>query len=333
MQYQNIEIHGAAELSEVEGGVSPCRFPANVRERLSDSAKQGAALHMDGMELRFVPTDEVKITLSTKNAGAVNNAVLYYGSVQSGWETLEVRITDTPKAFTFKPSPRLATLQQMRDAYGMPFAPTVLRVMLDHSPIVIHDVKGEVRPPRADELPRAKGIFYGSSITHGSLACTPNMFWARRVAEALGCDHNNYGLAGNCRLEKEVADWFADRTDWDWAHFELGINVVWEYTPDTFRAKVRYLLETVHAAHPEKYIFCTDIFYWNDDFKGENRSDVLRRVVTEEVARLGSDKVIHIAGTDMLPDLSQVSEDLVHPAADGVATIAHNLTAALRRYF
>lgn len=333
MLYQNLDLHAIAEIKPADGGVRPYRLPAAVIPALSEQG-QRMAQNIVGAELRFVPLeDEVKITLSTAEAGTCNEALLYYGAVQSGWETLQIHIDDTPRTFTFRRSPRQGELEQVTAQNGFAFAPQVLRVLLSGAAIIIHDVKGAVRPPLPEELPAKKGVFYGSSITHGSLACTPNMFWTRRTAEALGADQENCGLAGSCRMEAAMADWFAARDDWDFMVLEMGVNVLDVYDADTYRTRVRYMLETLHAAHPEKRLFCIDLFYCNADLRGSAMPDTFRAILGEEIARIGSDRVVHVPGRSILDGTAGLSEDLVHPNIEGVNTIVRNLTAALRPYF
>jgi len=331
MIYNGIDIHGASYLEPTADGVCPRRYPAEVRAALNESG-QNAALNLCGMELRFVPQGEVKITMSTVGEKSINAAWLFYGSTQAGWETGAVRITHTPQAFTFRPSARPAFLGQVAQHCNHPFAPTVLRLVLDSAQIVIHSIEGDVRPPKAEEVPRENILFYGSSITHGSLAAAPVSYWCRRVAENFRRDHINLGLAGSCLMQAEVADWIAARTDWQVAVLEMGINVLDKYDEDTYRERVRYMIETVHAAHPDKYIFCIDVFYYYGDMFGNKRVGAFREIMAQEVARIASDRVVHIPALSIMGGMHGLSEDMVHPSAAGVEEMARNLSEALKPY-
>lgn len=331
MIYNGIEIHGASWVEETENGVIPRRYPAAVREALNDIG-QGAALNLCGVELRFVPEGEVKITLSTASGKGMNRAQLYYGSTQAGWETGEVKITGTPKEITFRQSERVEFLEASAKAHGDVFSPKVLRLVVENAPILIHSIEGNVRPPKADEVPAENVLFYGSSITHGSLAAAPSTYWNRRVVENLGRDHVNLGLAGSCLVQKEVVDWICSRTDWQVAVLEMGINMVDSVETEDYRQRVRYMLETIHAKHPDKYKFCIDVFYYYGDLFDKGRVKEYRQVMAEEVARIGSDRLIHISGLDMLTGVHGLSEDMVHPNVIGVEEIARNMTAKLGEY-
>ncbi len=328
MLYQNMDIHGAVELHEVDGGVMPYRLPKAVYE-IHPHLKEHTLCTV-GMELRFVPEGEVKVTLSARGG---NYATVFYGSLQSGEAVQHITIPSTPTTFTFHPPKMAKHTAHVTALYHLPYAHNVVRILLGNAPIVVHSIEGPCRPPHADEVPAKTGIFYGSSITQG--ACLPSnaLLWSRRVAEALGCDHFNHGVAGNCKLEKEFSDWFAARDDWDFAVLELGINMVDRYDPEDFRGRVRYMLNAMHQAHPDAYIFCIDVFCYRGDLFNENMAPPFRRALEEEVARIGSDRVIHIPGLDILPTGAGLISDIVHPGVEGVIEIAHNLTATLKPYF
>lgn len=331
MIYKGIEIHGASWVEETENGGIPRRYPADVREVLSDIGKN-AALNLCGVELRFVPEGDVTITLSTASGKGLNRAQLYYGNTQAGWETGEVKITGTPKEITFRLSARTEFLDKAAEACGHPFKPCVLRLALENAPILIHSIEGNVRPPKADEVPAENILFYGSSITHGSLAAAPSTYWTRRVAENLHRDHINLGLAGSCLVQKEVVNWICNRDDWQVAVLEMGINMVDNVETEDYRQRVRYMLETIHAKHPDKYKFCVDVFYYYGDLFEKGRVKEYRKVMAEEVARIGSDRMIYINGLDILTGVGGLSEDMVHPCIAGVEEIARNMTLALKPY-
>lgn len=327
MLYQGLDIHGAVELEKTADGVIPHRLPRSVWEPLD---LKGHALAPTGTELRFVPEGEVTITLS---AAGHNCATVYYGALQSGETPQHFVIPNTPTAFTFRPLGAAHYAAEAKERYTLPYGPHVVRVLLGNAPVTVHKVEGACRPPHADELPPQTGLFYGSSITQGAFLPSNALLWSRRVAEALGCDHLNLGMAGRCFAERETADWLAARNDWDFAVLELGINMVDHHTCDEFRRRVRYLLETLHAAHPEKYLFCLDIFCYRGDLFHENNAPPFRRAVGEEAARLGSDRVVHIPALDILPTGAGLSTDMVHPGIEGALEIAHNLTRALKPFF
>lgn len=336
MIYNGLELHGISEVIPVCGGVRTQRVPNDTFMGLNPKAQEMALLNV-GTEIRFVPDGEVRLTLSTLNKDEINIFYVFYGSVQSGWETSSYIVTNTPKEFTFKQSKNLDELAVMSEESRAPFAPVIIRLLLGHAPIVIHKVEGNVRPPRKEELPDMKGLFYGSSITHGSLALIPNLYFARRTADILGCDSENYGFAGSCRVEEALADYFAARNDWDFMVLELGINVKGSMPANEFRRRVHYMINKIHDTHPDKYLFCLDIFTLRADYLDENDSsrgelELFRSIVAQEATAVGSEYVRHFDARTILDTRQMLSEDLCHPTAEGVIHIADNLSYYMNPY-
>ena len=287
MIYRNIEIWGADTLKEIKGGVCPQKVPDEVCDKLSSWAPAHARRNI-GMEIRFVPAEEaeIKLTLSTKLEGETNTLILYHGAMQSGSVYL---ITNEPKTITVKLPEKLQALERIRNENGLAFSPKVVRFIMGLSPVIIHSVEGDCRVPEKDEVPELNGIFYGSSITQGSNGIIPNLLWNRRTADKLGVDCRNFGFAGCCLVEKAMADYFAALDDWDFMVLELGINLVGKIELDEFRERVRYTLNTIHNSHPDKYMFCIDIFhYGSDNGSYYTKVDAFRQVVIEEAAKIAS---------------------------------------------
>ena len=338
MIYQNVELFNVAEVITPEDGgegVQLLRCPPSVRACLNPAAQDAAAC-VTGCELRFVIEEGDSATLTLRNLGASNARLLvYYGSMQSGWKTLTQYSHDTPTDLTFQ-YPDLDRLEAFAKASEFPFSPRVIRVLLpsEAGKIAFLGVKaGKVRPPRPDEVPsRGCLLFYGSSITHGSLACTQNGLFAQKVARALKMDAQNQGYAGSNFIEPEVADWLSQKGDWTAMVAELGINIVDQVEPEEYRRRVRYFIETVHGANPKKYLAMIDMFYSGRDFDKKPFAAAYRKVMAEEVARVNSPFVVYVNGLSILNGPEFLSSDFVHPSIDGVCEIAKNLTPVLEKY-
>lgn len=330
MIYNNIEIWGASALTEAKGGVCPQKVPSEICEVLSSRAPSHARKNI-GMEIRFVPVDgDVKLTLSTLTEGEVSKLYLYHGLVQS---PTVITVTNEPTEFTFSLPEKLDALEKTRKRYDLAFSPRVIRLLMSAPRIVIHKIEGNARLPEADEVPSLNGIFYGSSITQGSHGVIPSLFWNRRTADKLGVDCRNYGFAGCCLVEHAMADYFASLEDWDFMVMELGINLVGKIELDEFRERVRYTLNTVHSAHPEKYIFCIDIFhYGSDNGDYHTKVDAFRQVVIEEAALIASPYIKIFGGETILTSDIGLSSDMVHPGIEGMIEMADNLSRLMRPY-
>ncbi len=333
MLYNNFELHNIAELIPAaedgsgSDGFYMSRVPSAVRECMSDQGKR-MAIGLTGCEMRFVlNSGRAEITLSTAVPGATTYLLIYYGSIQSGWQTLRHYITDQPTTVTLGPPPSPDKLDGITKAAGLPFSPQVIRIIFECGALILHDAKGDVRPPRADEVPARRFMMYGSSITHGSLACTPNMTYLMQISRRLGMDMYSFGFAGSCRMEKEVIDYITaqDETNprrWDFAIFELGINIL-GMEDDEFERRVKYTLDTAQKNNPGKKLFVIDIFYHSGDLFGSPKTDSFRRIV--KACCEGRENVTHIDGRTLLTSCRGLSADLTHPNADGVAEIAENL--------
>ncbi|MBQ8509821.1 MAG: hypothetical protein IJ493_07945 [Clostridia bacterium] len=328
MLYNNFELYNIAELIPAEdGGHYMSRVPSHVRAAMSEQG-QRMAIGLTGCEMRFVINNgKAEITLQTTQPGVTTYALLYYGGVQAGWQTVRHYIYDHPTTITIEPPAGMDTLRAISDAAGYPYSPEVCRIVFECGSLILLDAKGDVRPPKADEVPSRRFMMYGSSITHGSLACTPNMTYLEQISRRLGMDMYSFGFAGSCCMERAVCDYICaqDETNprrWDFAVFELGINVL-HIAEDDFASRVKYLLDTAQAKNPGKKLFVIDIYYHSGDLLGSPKTDAFRRIVRE--ACEGRENVMHIDGRTLLTSARGLSADFTHPNVDGVSEIAQNL--------
>lgn len=328
MIYQNVELHGAEEIYEAKGGIALRRVPVSLHNSIS---KNGviAAHRTGGCEIRFVPDREVYITLSTLKEGDSAHLTVYHGCMQRGtlWAG-SVIVGNEPKRFMFRKSPDFAFLCKTAEQYNQPFDPQVIRIVCDSVPIVIHSIEGSCRPPSKNEKPDKTMLFYGSSICHGAAAPTGDLNWPFLTAKKLGIDHINFGFPASGLYEPEIADYIAGRNDWDCLFLEIGINF---YSDEisSIKKRVKYMLETVRKAHPEKYIFCTDIFYANT----KEDISVVREAIKTSVLEVKDEKIIFIDALSLMGEANLLSEDHVHPSVEGHIKISDNLYNAIKKYF
>ena len=333
---QNLEFFNTAELLPAEDGgkgLELYRCPREVCEQLNPTA-QNAAAYTTGSEIRFVPEGDGEVRLTLRSIGQpITRAIVYYGSIQSGWQTLFQYICDRPTELCFR-VPNPDRLEAYSEAARQPFSPRVVRLLLpdEGAKIAFLGAQGAFRPPRAEEVPDKCLLFYGSSITHGSLACTPNGFFSSQVGRTLRCDVQNQGYAGGCHMEAAMAEYIAGKGDWTACVAEMGINIVGAVEPEEYRRRVREWIRIVHGANPKKYLFLTDLFYSPGDFRGERRVAEYRKAMADEVEAVRSPYVVYFNGLSLLNGVEYLSADLIHPTLDGVNEIARNLTAKLRPY-
>lgn len=329
MIYKNIEIHNCSELlkDEQTGFSRMCRIPLSLNEKIT-----GNGFTNCGVELRFVPIDdEIKITLKAAE-GACVTLIVYYGSVQSGWQNVFKKVYDTPTEIVLPKASNPEFLERVTKENSLPFSPEVIRVILPVANIEIGDVKGRCRPPEKSEVPSLRYLAYGSSITHGSLALNAPSAYVARVGKALGADTQNLGFAGHAKLEKEMADYIAKECEFDFATLEMGVNIL-KIDCDDFRNRVRYFISTIAKAHPDKKIFCLDIFYMSGDMydiEGQNPPSAFRSIVKETVEELALPNTVYVCGLDCLDTSLGLSQDEVHPNENGCEMIGENLSCIIK---
>ena len=339
MIWKNIEIFNAEELVEFEdGSVSWLRIPTNAYNAMEKPMGKLMAEGITGVELRFVPkSDSVKIVLSSmEDESSINTFHIYRGGLQGGFEDHELNCYIPPKArtFAFKRAANHADHQKVHEAIGLDWDADVIRVIFDRGQVKLHDVIGEVEPPKPEQVPKNTLLFYGSSITHGSNSIDMSHTWASVLAYNLNMDCRNLGFAGSCAMEPELVDYIAtlgEQGKWQIANLELGINVRhWE--EEKIYDRVENTLRQIAGRNPEKPIFVISPFYYGDEFlKGCPGGTRWRKIIPEVVSKLNYPNVTYIDGLDLLGDISGMSGDLIHPNIYGVQQIADRLTAIYRK--
>lgn len=91
-------------------------------------------------------------------------------------------------------------------------------------------------------------------------------------------------------------------------------------------------METVVAAHPDKFIFCIDLFTHYADFKpAAPKAEEFREVVRQVAAKYESGKVVHVDGWTILASPTGLFTYLVHPSDEGMQEMGEKLAALIRR--
>ena len=338
MLYKNAEIHNVEEMiTNADGSVSFIRVPEAVYEKLETSDGKKQAICTTGVEIRFViKGDAAKIKMATDgDASSTNVFHVYRGGIQGGWEDHEVHkvVKEDAEEFIIKKSPDIEKLKKMTEVSGLSFDPAVVRVIFDRGRYKFYDISGDIEPPKKEQLPGKTLLTYGSSITHGSNSIDASHSWASILAHNLDMDLRNLGLAGSCALEKEMADFIAKSGQagkWDKAILELGINVL-SWDEEKIWERSTYFIEKVAKANSDKDIYIISPFYYCDEYFANGKSgEKWRRILKEVVEKLDCSNVKYIKGTDILPDMSYISADMVHPNIYGVQKIAEELTGIIR---
>lgn len=329
MIYERAELHNVVELYEPDDGIGQglCRIPLDLRAQLNDSAKANA-IQGTGCEFRFnLEDDEAIVTLQMMERPAI--VELYSGPFMTGWQV----VTTEPTEIVVRRPDRLSRLVELAQDREMDFDPRLSRVMLPwRPPVRLLGLEGTVRPPAEGQVPDTRYLAYGSSITHGNSGVRASGGYARRTAQRLGADLINLGFGGGAHCEFAMADYIAERDDWDVATLELGINMISWLDTSIFNERLTYFVETIAEAHPDQWVFCIDMFPFHMDFDPESeKNHAYRAAVRDLVEGIDAPQLIYFDGRDLMRDVTGLTADLVHPSPVGMEEISENLASRMVR--
>lgn len=336
MIYNNIDFHNVSELIKTQNGYLMQRVSSGIMPYLSEAAQKQIAFYGTGTELRFVinsGTVEFKFYVDEKLFEGITASThptihIFYGNNQSGCRTPDFVLSPGMNSVTLSIPDELPSLKKLHKMCGEKgFDPSVVRMILPQSIIEFVSVSGDISVPDKSLYPDKTILFYGSSITNGADAASMIASFAFRTAKQLGCDYFNLGFSGNARIEPQMAQFIADRGDYDYICVEFGANV-YDYSKEKFRSHVQNFLDIIEKTG--KPIFCTDVFACASDlYNDAAKSNEMRATVKELVS--GRKSVYYKPGLEMLPKrLDYLCSDGVHPSVEGSEVLTHNYTAVLR---
>jgi hypothetical protein len=330
-------IYQQVELFNVEGllidpqnhAIGFTRVPDGLRLLLNDNAR-AYALHTAGCEIRFnLLSDQAVVHLQCSDALFPAIVEVYQGSFQTNWTI----VGTGPTAIPVERSVTRELVRRLGTSGVFPYDPELTRILLPwNASTQLVGLDGQVSVPRPEQSPLRKYLAYGSSITHGAIGIRPSDTYGHWVARAFGADLINLGLAGGAHLEPAMAAYIANRSDWDFATLEMGINVIGDIEVGEFEEPVRTFVATIARRHPEQWIACIDLFTCDLDIAKDPKIAAFRTVVRAVVEQLNLPRLIHISGTELLTSVQGLTADLVHPSTAGMEEIAHNLVHVLHNH-
>ncbi|MBI1337568.1 MAG: hypothetical protein GC164_11465 [Phycisphaera sp.] len=334
MKYQSIELHNVCDIIQTpdQPGFKTSRIPLAVRERVNRGA-QNMVLHGSGVELRGMLKvgDEARVVLQNLDDNVVPPVAMVYHGCFSG-QTVLLSREPTEIKITIKDPAKFEVMSRITKERKLPFDAGLVRVCLPPiHPVRILAIEGGLTYPAPGSTPTKTMLAYGSSITHGAHAIAPHSTYAAQCATQLGVDLVNLGVGGSAQMDSAMADHIAGRDDWDFATFEMGINVrTWPV--EKFREAVDHFVSTVVRAHPDKFIFCIDVFTCDHDFQtGPSNVPAFREIVREIAHKQDSPRVAYIDGRTLLRDPGGLTVDLVHPNDIGMTQIGHTLAGVMAK--
>ncbi len=328
MIYGNIELYNVEELIEPEdkAGKIMTRIPNNLRITLNKSARANAFCTA-GCEIRLkLVGNNAKVVLKCVT-GAI--AEVFQGS----FYVCSRFVGSDPTEISLSLPQNMEVLDRLSKKENLPFDARVTRLILPYTSIRLMDVDGNIDLPEKSLVPEKRYLTYGSSITHGASAVRPTGTYAMRTAQLLGTDLINLGFGSGAHCEKQMADYIAERKDWNFATLELGINMVQSFETKEFKNRVEYFIARIAELHSNKWIFCIDLFTFYADFDSSSKKqNEFRQIVENTVKNLRMSKLVYIDGRDILRNATGLTSDLVHPSPEGMEEIALNLSRYMSKY-
>ena len=328
--YPSVRLHDVAELAEpdwTDSGDELRRVPGDVAENVNVAARERIR-HPAGSEIRFVPDSDAATVRVTLSAATETLARPFWGTFQ-GEEPLD--LGPEPTTFELSVPEPIADLDRAVADAADTFDPRVCRLRFEPwAPVALHDVAGECRPPSDAETPDRRYLAYGTSITEGAAASATHLNYVSRVARDLDVDPVNLGMSGAAYCEPAVADYIAERDDWDVATLSLSVNMANRgFTVEQFRERAEYLVETVAAADPSRPVVCVTLFPYHADLResgDRERARAYREALEAVVTACDSGTVSVVDGRE-LAAADGLTTDLLHPGDAGMESIADGLGA------
>lgn len=323
------ELYNIDTQIQTDQGLRICRVPADVRDQLLPGAHDVASLSATGCEIRFVMNEGCdRVTVHINCLEPFMLLQLYFGSFQGGWQYLHIRGLNPGKnTLQIERPSNIELLRKESAKRNHPFSPDVMRLCFRSGGIADISLEGDVRPPCADEVPQKRILFYGSSITHGSLSYLTCNDYASLVCRNLNADLINKGFAGSCRMERAMVDYIAGRDDYEFCVFEAGSNIPGEQSGDEFMRSVLYTLKAYEKQRPNQKMFVID-----DLLVLRPEHDLRHEQVRKCVQAMNNPNFIYTSGYDMLPDADLIAADFTHPTVEGHHVMADYLLGVIRKH-
>ncbi|MFC4597806.1 GDSL-type esterase/lipase family protein [Cohnella hongkongensis] len=337
MIYRQMELHNVEELVPVEGrpGLLLQRVPESVRAGLGELGSQQIR-RAAAVEIRFCAPAGSDSSVTLASYGGTSTVQVYYGDYwledhELGEEPKRIAVKEPEPGFQFQYPWKE---QVPRLSYG-----PVWRLVLQGFEVHLLDRSGEgLRPPEAKEKPALTYLAYGTSITFGISAATPDMTYVGQTAWRLGLDTINLGMPGSAYCETAIAEHIAGRNDWDIASLCISVNMLNQgVTVREFAEKAEAMVRRIASAHPSKPLVCISLFPSFADlgwtWPGRDvqaSSEEYRRTLKRIAEGSGYPNVHYADGRELLDDWRGLSHDLLHPGNAGMIRIGERLARFMR---
>lgn len=176
---------------------------------------------------------------------------------------------------------------------------------------------------------RHRVLIYGSSITQGASASRPGMAYPSRMSRSLGIEFINFGLSGNGKMEKTVADMIKEM-DAD----AYILDCVPNPNPKEITERTAYLVTEIRKHHPEApIILVSGGWRENANFNIKSKELLLQKNENfkNEYSKLkdsGVKNLYYIEG-NILGDDHEGTADSIHPNDLGFDRMIQSMQPAI----
>ncbi|MCD7819314.1 MAG: SGNH/GDSL hydrolase family protein [Lachnospiraceae bacterium] len=328
MIYDQIEFHNVEEITATDKGCLLSRLPLSIARQLNEGIPNSRTYMGAGVELRFrMPKREVTLHLRADANEEAQTALIYFGSIQGGWQYSSKTIGEQDTALHIPYPENMDEMERISQKAGLSFSPWLVRVLLPYGTCYYLGKEGETLPPLSGDEPTACYLAYGSSITHGSLGLVTPLTYVFRITSILGTDCLNQGYAGCAHMERTMAEYLVSRKDWTFASLEMGVNMLGtELTDEAYEKRICDFLQPFKE--DDRPVFVTDIFTKNGG--NRKRAEVFREIVRRNTE--GS-RLIYTPGKELLSQPEYISADMTHPTLEGQMQVAQRWSEVMRRAY
>lgn len=331
MIYDNILYHNVEEVEKTSLGYRIHRYPKNISNKLNNAAKL-IARYSCGCEMRFVTNAKrIRITLIGKEGGENGGDIFAFKGdyFYSAYKIHEGKIT----TITLEEPERMNSVDNSFFENSV-FSPNVWRVYFSNTIIEVLDIDtfgDDIRPPAETEMPKYKILSYGSSISHGSNTVANTSTYVNTFARLMHADALRKGLGGSCHAENIIADYFAEKVEWDCALLEIGINMIRVYDVAEFEKRFDYFADKI-CSTGKKVIFLTIPRYFGYYAEPELKDKVasFNNFITCKSKEFAENQVKLISGEEIIKTTGYLSADCLHPSTEGHVDMGYNLYNAVK---
>lgn len=332
MIIDNIMYHNFDSVEKTNQGMRLGRFSEKLMNTVNPHARY-MARYACNCEMRFV-TDANTCFVSLLSEEGSARVDIYYGDYMIQERILESGVIT--RINLTKPQP-VSDLDG--DFYkNNKFKYGVWRLHFHNTVITVCgvDTLGQaVRPPLPEEMPGKTMLSYGSSISHGSGAVYNPVSYVNSTAYRLGVDCLAKGVGGSCFIENEVADEFSARSDWDFALFELGVNMVDRFEVEVFKERFNYFADKMYQTG-KKLVFLTmfpyTLLYRKNSEELQKKYRKMNEIIREKCSEFDKERVMLVEGSDILTTTEMLSADGIHPSTEGHIMMGQKLAEIIKDF-